>query len=195
MGMFDDIIVPKSYLRGLLDKEYEKCLETNHSFQTKDLENLLDIYKVYRQNLYFKEYPQLGDGLGEEKKKKQEDKWKKLTKTITINFYDSVQNERGDNIWIEFDFSFVDGRLDKKKLIKAEISETKEQREAKSKMWRIENEIYSRYRSKLRIRFLNWLSRCLQNPQRWLSAQCRLIPESVRKEAYKASGRKGIRPR
>ena len=61
MGMFDDIIVPKSYLRGLLSKKEEKILKaskryggsvTGCKFQTKDLENLLSTYKVYKQKLY-----------------------------------------------------------------------------------------------------------------------------------------------
>ena len=49
MGMYDDIIVPKSYLRGLLNKKHEKLFDANHTFQTKDLESLLDVYKIYRQ--------------------------------------------------------------------------------------------------------------------------------------------------
>jgi hypothetical protein len=61
MGMFDDIIVPKSYLRGLLSKKEEKILKvskryggsvTGCEFQTKDLENTLSMYKVYKQKLY-----------------------------------------------------------------------------------------------------------------------------------------------
>ena len=33
MGMFDDIIVPKSYLKGLLTKEQEKLVkDNNYSF-------------------------------------------------------------------------------------------------------------------------------------------------------------------
>ena len=47
MGMFDDIIVPKSYLRGLLDKKQEKLLKGKHSFQTKSLDNALFQYKVF----------------------------------------------------------------------------------------------------------------------------------------------------
>ena len=37
MGMFDEIIVPKSYLRGILDKKDENLFDTHHKFQTKDL--------------------------------------------------------------------------------------------------------------------------------------------------------------
>ena len=54
MGMFDEIMVPKGYLRSLLNKEDEKLLDKNHLFQTKDLDNLMDLYKIYRQYLYKK---------------------------------------------------------------------------------------------------------------------------------------------
>ena len=45
-------MVPKGYLRSLLNKEDEKLLDKNHLFQTKDLDNLMDLYKIYRQYLY-----------------------------------------------------------------------------------------------------------------------------------------------
>jgi len=48
MGMFDDIIVPRSYLKGILDKKDESLFDTYHKFQTKDLENGLAVYKVHR---------------------------------------------------------------------------------------------------------------------------------------------------
>ena len=50
MGMFDHIIVPKSYLKGLLTKDQEKLLKATSRFggsvkgilfQTKSLENSL----------------------------------------------------------------------------------------------------------------------------------------------------------
>jgi len=53
MGMFDDITVPKSYLRGVLTKDQEKLIVDN-DYQTKSLENFLAQYKVHRQKLYRK---------------------------------------------------------------------------------------------------------------------------------------------
>ena len=189
MGMFDDIMVPKSYLKGLLDKGYEKYLSTNHTFQTKDFESMMDVYKVERQHLYLKEYPRLGDSfVYDKRKKKQKQKWKKLTETITVNFYDSIQNEKGDNVWLEFDFSFVNGKLDKKKLIKAEISETKEEIKNRNEMWEIENEIYNRYRRKFKVRFFEKLYYYLQKLNSWVAFQYR-ISEKVTKKAHEASGR------
>lgn len=179
MGMFDDIVVPKSYLKGLLDKEYEKYVETNHSFQTKSFHSLMDIYKVYRQHLYIKEYSE----------NNQKQKWRKLPLTTTVNFYDNIQSKEGDSVWVEFDFSFVDGKLDKKELVKAEVSETKEEGEATERMWEIENKIFDKHRAKLKVKFFEWLSKILRALQGWTCAQS-AIPRRVRDRAYEASGRK-----
>ena len=51
MGMFDDIIVPKSYIKGLLTKEQEKLIKDNN-YQTKCLENALFQYKLHSRKLY-----------------------------------------------------------------------------------------------------------------------------------------------
>ena len=59
MGMFDDIIVPKSYLKSLLTKDQEKLVKDNN-YQTKSLENFLAEYKVHRQKLYIKEGFKMG---------------------------------------------------------------------------------------------------------------------------------------
>ncbi len=83
MGMFDEIMVPKGYLRSLLDKENEKLLDKSHRFQTKDLDNLMDLYKVHRQYLY--------------KKKKEAlpfEEWEKVKKNATIRFHDRPNKER-----------------------------------------------------------------------------------------------------
>ena len=51
--MFDDIIVPKSYLKSLLTKDQERLVVDN-DYQTKSFENFLAQYKVHRQKLYIK---------------------------------------------------------------------------------------------------------------------------------------------
>jgi len=53
MGMFDDIHVPKSYLRSLLTRKQERVIEGN-SYQTKCLDNTLFQYKIYKQKLFLK---------------------------------------------------------------------------------------------------------------------------------------------
>ena len=61
MGMFDEIIVPKSYLKGLLSKDQERLLKVSSryggsvrgiEFQTKCLESALFHYKIYKQTLF-----------------------------------------------------------------------------------------------------------------------------------------------
>ena len=99
MGMFDDIIVPKSYLRGLLDKKQEKLLKGNHAFQTKSLDNTLSRYKVYAQRLYKLERSvDMGGGI---------ETWRKLDNTVIIVFYDTVkdkkENEKTYRIWQDGD--------------------------------------------------------------------------------------------
>ena len=103
MGMFDDIIVPKSYLKSLLTKDQERLVVDN-DYQTKSLENFLAQYKVHRQKLYIKK-----DGL------KKGGKWVVLKEyTGKVNFYTSFQDKDENAWWSEFNFSFVNGVLDKK---------------------------------------------------------------------------------
>lgn len=107
--MFDEITVPRSYLKGLLISKQEKLLKrANNTYQTKCLENALYRYKVHRQKLFIKEG----------------DRWTEVAHTGAVNFYDSVDGDKGDRYWIEFRFFFLDGVIDKKELIKFEIEET-----------------------------------------------------------------------
>ena len=91
-------MVPKGYLRSLLSKEDEKLLDKNHLFQTKDLDNLMDLYKVYRQYLYKKErLVDMGGGL---------DEWVKVKKNVAIRFYDYLQDKKGDEYQLECGIHF-----------------------------------------------------------------------------------------
>ena len=101
MGMFDDIIVPKSYLKGLLTKQQEKLIKDNN-YQTKSLENCLHQYKIHRQKLFIKE----------------EKKWTEVAHTGTVDFYNSIKDKKGDLYWVDFRFLFEDGVVDKKELVK-----------------------------------------------------------------------------
>ncbi len=176
MGMFDEIIVPKSYLRGILDKEDEKLFETNHKFQTKDLEKVtggsLDLYKLSRS--------QLRQRIGKTK-------WKKVIVTQDVNFYTSFTSKSGDDCWFEFEFKFVDGKVDSKKLIDRIIT-NKETRDDIDRMWAIEQKIFEEHREKLSYRFWMKVEKICQK----LTAFARnkhSIPYELRKTAYKISGR------
>jgi len=124
MGMFDDITVPKSYLKSLLTKDQEKLIVDN-DYQTKSLENFLAQYKVHRQKLYIKK-----DGL------KKGGKWT-FVKDYTgeVIFYTSFHDKGENTWWSEFNFSFVNGVLDKKELVKFEMEETAEEAKERAKAW------------------------------------------------------------
>jgi hypothetical protein len=177
MGMFDEIIIPKSYLKGILDKKDEKLFDTYHKFQTKDLENSLAVYKIYRGYL---------------SKRIGKDKWEKVTTTAEISFYDTFTTANGDECWFEFQFKFVKGKLDSKELVDKVIT-NKESREAIDRMWDIEQSVFDEYRKKLSYRFWTKVERFCQK----LTVMARnrhLIPYDIRKQAYKTSGRLADNP-
>ena len=169
MGMFDEIMVPKGYLRSLLDKENEKLLDKNHLFQTKDLDNLMDLYKVYRQYLYKKDrsaYPF--------------EEWEKVKKNVTIRFYEYE---------LACEFTFKNGRVDKKELIQFELRMKRDERERVNKMWDTEQKILDAYRTtSIKYKFYLWLERRFQKITNWARKKHH-IPLKIREEAYKKSGR------
>jgi hypothetical protein len=172
MGMFDEIIIPKSYLKGILDKKDEKLFDTYHKFQTKDLENSLAVYKIYRGYL---------------SKRIGKDKWEKVTTTGEISFYDTFTTANGDECWFEFQFKFVKGKLDSKELVDKVIT-NKESREAIYRMWDIEQEIFDEYRKKWSYRFWTKVERFCQKLS-VIARKRHSIPYSLRETAYKTSGR------
>ena len=103
MGMFDDIIVPKSYLRGLLSKKEEKILKTGCRFQTKDLGNVLSTYKVYKQKLYINDRtlwncePPDTEQRNESTSKKypyEKGRWQETRYTGAVVFYNTFKDEK-----------------------------------------------------------------------------------------------------
>ena len=84
MGMFDDIHVPKSYLRSLLTRKQERVIEGN-SYQTKCLDNTLFQYKIYKQKLFLK------SGL-----LKGKTKWVRHEHSGDIIFYNSYEDKDGN---------------------------------------------------------------------------------------------------
>ena len=187
MGMFDDIIVPKSYLRGLLDKKQEKLLKGNHVFQTKSLDNTLSQYKVFAQRLY-KLDPSEFDFTEGVQHTTLVDKWINIDNTIKIVFYDSVKDKEENEWWFEFEFSFNKGKLDKKKLISCKLETTKAKRDSIVKMWDTEQEIFDKYRKNFKYRFFSWLESRFQKMTNWARKKHQL-PFELRKLAYEKSGR------
>ena len=177
MGMFDDIIVPKSYLRGLLEKKQEKLLKGKHSFQTKSLDNALFQYKVFAQYLYKLEG-----------KSSKVQTWKKLDHTGVIVFYDNIRDKKENEWWFEFQFTFDKGRLDKKELISCKLETTKAEKDSIDKMWDTEQKIFDKYRKCFKYRFFLKLERVFQKLTNWARKK-HSIPFSLRKMAYEKSGR------
>jgi hypothetical protein len=180
MGMYDEIIVPKSYLKGLLNEKNEKLFDTNHSFQTKDLENLLCLYKIYRQRLYKREH---------KKGHSNKDEWKIVNDNVDINFYDIVKDSKGNEWDTAFDFSFSRGRLDKKKLVSLKVLTTAKERNEIDKMWDTEQQIFDFYRNNsIKYKIFTFLEKIFNKATNWARKKHQL-PLSLRKEAYEKSGR------
>ena len=155
MGMFDDIIVPKAYLKSLLTKEQEKLVKDNN-YQTKSLENFLGQYKVYRQKLYIKE------GL------KKGSKWVILKNyTGEVNFYTSFYDKDKNMWWSEYEFTFNSGVLDRKKLIKFKMEETAEEVEERNKNYEAANAKRKIFQRTFRYRFFSVLTRFLRKLLSW----------------------------
>ena len=185
MGMFDEILVPKSYLKGLLKKEDEKLFKKNHLFQTKDLENVMDLYKVHRQRLYKLENSRLLN----KSENGSNEKWKLIKQDLDINFYDFICPEEGDRYSAEFEFSFIRGKLDKKKLIHVKIEQTKDEAEAVDKMGEIEQKILNGYRkTSIKYKFFSSLEKYFRKAQNWARNKHK-VPLEIRREAYEKSGR------
>jgi len=184
--MFDDIIVPKSYLRGLLDKKQEKLLKGNHTFQTKSLDNTLSRYKIYAQRLYKLERSvDMGGGI---------ETWRKLDNTVVVVFYDTIKDKK-ENEWIfEFEFTFKKGKLDKKKAISCKILLKKEEKDRIDKMWDTEQEIFNEYRKCFKYRFFAGVERTFLKLTNWARKQ-HTLPLELRRMAYEKSGRLDFDPK
>lgn len=181
MGMFDEILVPKSYLRGLLKKRDERFFSKDHLFQTKDLDNVMDLYKIHRQRLYKLDRST--------KNEEEEKKWSIVKDNIEINFHDIVKSKNGDEHSVEFEFSFKNGRVDQKKLVSLALSKTKKEIDSVAKMWDTEQEILNVYRnSSLKYRFFSFLQSCFQKLTNW-AREGHTIPIEIRRDAYEKSGR------
>jgi len=186
MGMFDNIIVPKSYLRGLLDKKQEKLLKGNHTFQTKSLDNTLSRYKVYAQRLYKLERSvDMGGGV---------ETWRKLDNTVVVVFYDTIKDKKENEWWFEFGFTFNKGKLDKKELISCKLETTKAKKDSIDKMWDTEQEIFNEYRKCFKYRFFAGVERTFLKLTNWARKQ-HTLPLELRRMAYEKSGRLDFDPK
>ena len=177
MGMFDDIIVPKSYLKSLLTKDQERLVVDN-DYQTKSFENFLAQYKVHRQKLYIKK-----DGF------KKGGKWT-LVKDYTgeVIFYTSFLDKDENAWWSEFNFSFVDGILDKKELVKFEIHETAEEAKEREKIWKKRHAEIDAFQKTFKYKFFDKIRIFLSQVLEWVQRQTRMpSPNSVKIDRQRVS--------
>jgi len=197
MGMFDDITVPKSYLKGLLTKDQEKLLKVSSryggsvkgvQFQTKCLENALRQYKVYKQKLFINDgalwnpEPANTEQITKDTPKKypyEKGRWNKASHNGGVNFYTSFYDEDKNVWWAEFKFIFVNGVIDKKELVKFEIEETTEEAEARAKKWEKITNQRERFERTLRYRFYNKIYTFLFKLSQW--AYQKTLPSVVKK--------------
>ena len=142
MGMFDDIIVPKSYLKGLLTKDQEKIIRGN-LYQTKCLDRTLRMYKVYKQKLYAQEPPPT---------KTEKRKWKAVDYTGEVYFYDSIKDKKGNAHWVEFRFVFLKGKLDAKYVEEFRLQQTSEEIVKQNEEWESSKEKQDKYEATLKYK-------------------------------------------
>ena len=149
---------------------------------------MMDLYKIHRRQLY--KLNRSGITLEEGAQHTSlVDQWDKIEDNISINFYDFLEDRKGDQYSVEFKFTFRRGKIDKKELISLELENTKAERESIDKMWDIEQKIFDDFRStSLKYRFFSWLEGRLNKMTNWARKKHRL-PIELRKMAYQKSGR------
>ena len=189
MGMFDDIIVPKSYLKGLLTKEQEKLLKVSSryggsvkgvEFQTKSLDNCLLVYKIHRQKLYTNnktfwncEAPDTEQRNEDTSKKYPYEKgvWDRVIHDGLVNFYDSIENEEGDKYWVEFNFLFKNGVIDRKELVKFEICRSAQEKQKEDKEWEVTKSKRDLFQKTLKYKIFNFLQNVFFRFSNWAAKQ------------------------
>lgn len=199
MGMFDEIIVPKSYLKGLLSKDQETLLKVSSryggsvrgiEFQTKCLESALFHYKIYKQTLFKNdgslwncEPPDTEQRTKDTPKKYPYEKgrWNKVTHDGTVNFYTSIYDKDQNVWWIEFEFTFVGGVIDKKELIKFEMQETAEEAKERAEAWTKRHAEIDAFQKTFKYKFFEKLRAALSRILEWVQKKTILpSPNSVK---------------
>lgn len=185
MGMYDELLITRTYLKDLLTKEQEKVLKSHDNvYQTKSLENGLYKYRVHRRKLW------KDDSSFNISEKKQEEvkkpNWVEVKKSVAVEFYTEVIVD-GNSHWYEFFFTFVNGKIDTKELTdystrsKAELDKEEEQ-------WQIIKSYYDSYRAKFFVRVCEFISRKLMSISDVFSKKT-VVPESIKQRAFKAAGK------
>ena len=186
MGIYDEIIVSKAYLKGLLTKKQEKLLKVTTRFggsvrgvlfRSKGLEDSLRCYKLYRQKLFVNdkslwncEPPKTEQRTPDTPKKYPYEKgrWDRVMYNGSIDVYEKIQADNGNFYWVEFKFTFLKGILDKKELIKFEMRNSINEDEKRSTM-------REAFEKTLKYKFYDKVSTILYKLQEW-AYQKTLLP-------------------
>jgi len=168
MGMFDYI----QYEAPLpLNKKQQKMFShvdwTKEDFQTKDLENIMSHYYVTKNGNLQLEVVQ-GEHVKKPKPKDHSGFWfpyefieksrtkKKINHTGDVYFYHIIEDSKGDEYWIEFNSTFLKGKLQKTKLANFKIHQTAE--EAKQRQLEI-NALFESDSKKFSTRFRKFMNK------------------------------------
>ena len=213
MGMFDDIIVPKSYLKGLLTKNQEKLLKTSSryggsvrgvEFQTKCLENALGKYKIYKQKLFLNDKslwncePPDTEQRNESTSKKypyEKGRWDKVSYNGGVNFYTSLHDKDENIWWVEFKFIFVNGVIDKKELVKFEIEETAEEAKKREETQKQRHAEVDAFQRTFKYKFFEKVRAVLCRVLDWVQKQTVTpSPNSIKTDRQRAAKKARTKP-
>ena len=140
------------------------------------MENILSKYKIYKQTLFTNDKalwncePPDTEQRNENTSKKypyEKGRWNKVSHNGTVNFYTSLHDKDENMWWVEFEFTFVDGVVDKKELIKFEMEETAEEAEEREKDWEIASSKRKIFQRTFRYRFFSKLTNLLRKLLSW----------------------------
>jgi hypothetical protein len=174
MGMFDTILVHKSIILPLLEGEdllkekWRTDTEDCFHFQTKDLENVMWLYKVgedhkvWREVHEYIEDPECKFGMRHERL--PDERCENLS--AYVNFYDMVRHIGEDEIWLEFEGHILNGMLAEvslKKIEKTNMALKELEMRAEQHRWDKIRSTYS-WRAFSAIRGIEWKVRRLFRP-------------------------------
>lgn len=181
--MFDDIIVEMNLPLPKDQGELSGWDWKEHSFQTKDLENYLGLFKIDKEGQLWEQKLEHEDKteeeLAEEKENHKGDKWffqhpqkvvgnhwEEFDHTGYVRFYDGFYDqdydstpEFEDDYWVEWVAHIVKGKVQSIEIEKWEREDSTERRQ-RNKQWRAELKVRREYMQTLRYRLVgrpwNW---------------------------------------
>ena len=101
--------------------------------------------------------------------------------TGSVNFYNLIQDERGDSYWVEFCFTFNNGVLDSKHLIKFELQETAEEAKKREESLKKKHAEVDAYQRTFKYKFFEKVRVFLTRILEWVQQQTRMpSPNSIK---------------